>query len=139
MKHLFMQWWAVFLTASLGGYYLYKQHPSLAAQMNTSLLETTWLRWVLYGLLILVAVLQFNTPTRRLVKIIGAIFLTLAAYCSSGLFIQQGFVGYSVYFISISVSSALLWFVLHYKSIGWKMVVILAIAVHMGVRLLGFN
>lgn len=140
MKQLFMQWWVVFVVTSGGGYLLYSQFPHVTMHPTLeTFVSSSGFRYALYTVLLLIVFMKLHPSVRMIVKIALAFGLCSMAYFSIPSLRLNGFEQYSMQFIYLLCGSCILWFLLHNKAIGWKVLASILVVTHLGFSITVFN
>lgn len=140
MKHLFMQWWIVFVVTSGGGYLLYSQFPHVTMHPTVeTFVSSSVFHYAIYAAILFIVFMKINPSVRMIVKIALAFGLCSMAYFSIPNLRIHGFEQYSMQFFFLLGGSCILWFVLHNKAVGWKVLASIFLLTHFGFSISTFN
>ncbi|PJK17810.1 hypothetical protein CQS04_02735 [Chryseomicrobium excrementi] len=140
MKQLFMQWWVVFVVTSGGWYLLYSQFPQVTMHPTLkTFVSSSGFRYALYTVLILIVFMKLHPSVRMIVKLALAFGLCSMAYFSIPSLRLNGFEQYTMQFFFLLCGSCILWFVLHHKAIGWKVLASILLVTHLRVSISALN
>ena len=140
MKQLFMQWWIVFVVTSGGGYLLYSQFPHVTMHPTVeAIISSGVFHYTIYAVLLFIVFMKINPSVRMVVKIALAFGLCSMAYFSIPSLRVHGFEQYSMQFFFLLSGSCILWFLLHHKAVGWKVLASTLLVAHFGFSISPFN